>query len=152
MSTLIRPVESAQELATAFDVAGRQISPPFDHLDRRFADLARRYPEDRPIMLVADVAGAVVGGALAFRGADGVTLRVIGLEPAHRGLGVGSLLMRRLEVECARLGVRGMALGANPGTRPFYVRLGYRGRTRMYKELARARAREVDRFGGVGDV
>jgi GNAT superfamily N-acetyltransferase len=153
MSCRIRPVDSAQELASAFDVAGAQISPSFDHTDRRFSDLARRYPEDRPIMLVADVAGCVVGAALAFRGADGVTLRVIGLEPAHRGMGIGRQLMRRLEAECARLGdVRGIALGANPDSRPFYVKLGYRGRSRMYKELAPARAGQVDRFGGVGDV
>ena len=60
--------------------------------------------------------------------------------------------MRRLEDECGRLGVRAIALGSSPGTRPFYVKLGYRGRTRMYKELALPSARQVDRLGGVGDV
>jgi GNAT superfamily N-acetyltransferase len=153
MSCLVRPANSAQELADAFDVAGRQFTPPFDRTDRRFADLARRYPEDRPIMLVVTDVHHIVGGALAFRGADGVaTLRVIALEQAHRGIGVGTLLILRLEAECRRLGARGIALGCKAETRTFYVKLGYRGRSRMYKELAPAEAGQVDRFGGVGDV
>ena len=65
MNVLIRPVDSAQELADAFDVAGAQISPPFDHTDRRFTDLARHYPEDRSIMLVVDDGRRIAGWAPA---------------------------------------------------------------------------------------
>lgn len=60
--------------------------------------------------------------------------------------------MLRLEVECLRLGVRGIALGSSAESREFYVKLGFRGRSRMYRELATAEAGKVDRLGGVGDV
>jgi hypothetical protein len=40
MAVIIRPVDSAAELVTAFDVAGAQFDPAIDHTDqRRFAEL-----------------------------------------------------------------------------------------------------------------
>ena len=105
---VLRPVASLQELTEVFDLITAQITPPVTHTDRRFRDLARRFPEDRMLMLVAEDSGRIVGGALAFKsandGGSGVTLRVIGLEPSARGQGLGRRLMQTLELQASRLG------------------------------------------------
>jgi hypothetical protein len=90
---VIREVATLAELATAFDVMAGQMSPSVTHDDRRFRDLAQRFPEDRALMLVVQDQSRIVGGERAFRklrkGGSGVTLRIIGLEPSARGLGLG---------------------------------------------------------------
>ncbi len=146
----IRPAASLEELAAVCDVIGAQLSPPFARADRRFQDLARRFSEDQPLMLVvrertappahpapppaagnADP-GTLVGGALAFRtGPRGVTLRMIGLEPGARGQGVGRRLMAALELAAIRFGAAEISLGAARDVRGFYARLGYAGRGAM---------------------
>ena len=50
----IRPVATAAELAAAFDVAAAQFADPVTHADRRCRELLDRFPEDRPLMLVAE--------------------------------------------------------------------------------------------------
>ena len=67
MRYVIRPVASLQELAQVFDLAGAQLPQPLTHHDRRSAQLARRFPSDRSLMLLAEEQGRIVGGALAFR-------------------------------------------------------------------------------------
>jgi NAD(P)-dependent dehydrogenase (short-subunit alcohol dehydrogenase family)/ribosomal protein S18 acetylase RimI-like enzyme len=147
---VIRPAASAEEFAATCDVIGAQITPPFTRSDRRFHDLARRFPEDQPLMLVVceqsappppsaplpptpqAEASTIVGGALAFRTSPrAVTLRMIGLEPRVRGQGVGRRLMAALELAAVRLGADAIALGADRDTRGFYARLGYAGRGAM---------------------
>src|SRR5207249_1597815 len=97
------------ELATTFDVIGAQFVPAITHEDRRFQDLARRFPEDRPLMLLVEElaaphsTGRIVGGALAF-GERAVTLRAIGLAPHVRRQGLGRRLMERVELEAIRRG------------------------------------------------
>ncbi|MFD2081785.1 Acetyltransferase (GNAT) family protein [Actinopolymorpha cephalotaxi] len=135
----IRPVESEQELIEAFDVLGAQFPKPFTHEDRRFTDLARRFPQDRSLMLVVEDGGLLVGGALAFRGGEAgpgcdVTLRTIALVAEHRGSGLGRRLVECIEQEATRLGVRGIGLGADEAV-GFYQHLGYRGKGGMYKAL-----------------
>jgi GNAT superfamily N-acetyltransferase len=98
MGYVIRPVASLQELAQVFDLAGAQLPQRLTRQDRRLVELARRFPADRTLMLVAQDQGGIVGGALAFRTdpaspACGVTLRLIGLAPAHRGKGLGRRLL-----------------------------------------------------------
>ncbi|GAA2759333.1 GNAT family N-acetyltransferase [Actinopolymorpha rutila] len=139
MTYVIRSVESEQELVGAFDVLGAQFPKPFTHEDRRFADLARRFPQDASMMLVVEDGGRLVGGALAFRGGEAgpgcdVTLRIIALVPEHRGRGIGRRLVERVEQEATRLGVRGIGLGADEAV-GFYQHLGYRGKGGMYKAL-----------------
>jgi GNAT superfamily N-acetyltransferase len=138
---VIRPVESMEELTTTFDVVGAQFVPAITHEDRRFQDLARRFPEDRPLMLLVeeveaqDSTGRIVGGALAF-GERGITLRAIGLEPRVRRQGLGRQLIERLELEAIRRGATGINLGASDDSKGFYARLGYAGRgTMMHKGL-----------------
>ena len=133
---VLRPVTSLLELTEAFDLIAAQITPPVTHADRRFRELARRFPEDRALMLVAEDQGRIVGGALAFRkvsqGGSGVTLRIIGLEPSARGHGLGRRLMQALELEAGRLGAPAINLGGASGSiKGFYARLGYAGRGTM---------------------
>lgn len=136
MTHRIRRVASANELREAFDVIGRQFDPPITHADRRFEDLARRFDEDRPLMLVVENDGHLIGGALAFRGEGGASLRIIGLEASQRGSGLGRRLVQTIEVEAMTLGVRSISLGAGREVKGFYTRLGYRGGgSSMHKDL-----------------
>lgn len=139
MDETIRPVRSPEELAAVFDALGAELPEPITHDDRRFADLARRYPADRELMVLAeDVDHRVVGGALAFRGEDGgrhATLRIIAVAAAVRYRGLGRALVDRVEAAAAGLGVETISLGARPEVRGFYLRLGYTGRSGMHKSL-----------------
>ena len=133
---VLRPVTSLLELTEAFDLIAAQMTPRVTHTDRRFHDLARRFPEDRTLMLVAEDSGRIVGGALAFRkvsqGGSGVTLRMLGLEPSARGQGLGRRLMQMLELQASRLGAPAINLGGAGGAiKGFYTRLGYAGRGSM---------------------
>jgi GNAT superfamily N-acetyltransferase len=133
---VLRPVTSVLELSEAFDLIAAQMTPRITHTDRRFHDLARRFPEDRTLMLVAEDQDRIVGGALAFRkvsqDGSGVTLRMLGLEPSARGQGLGRRLVQRLELEASRLGAPAINLGgAGKSIKGFYARLGYAGRGTM---------------------
>jgi GNAT superfamily N-acetyltransferase len=69
----------------------------------------------------------------------GLTLRLVGLAPAHRGKGLGRRLLE--EVEAARrLGASEISLGASGAERGFYLRMGYTGRARLRKQLPLSRA------------
>jgi GNAT superfamily N-acetyltransferase len=143
MGYVIRPVASLQELAQTFDLLGAQLPQPLTHRDRRFAELARRFPADRTLMLVAEDQGGIVGGALAFRTgaaapACGVTLRLIAVTPAHLGRGLGRRLVEEVETATVRLGAREISLGASGAERGFYLHLGYSGRARLRKQLPRS--------------
>jgi GNAT superfamily N-acetyltransferase len=150
MTYVIRSVESPQELVEAFDLMGAQFTPPLTHDDRRFSDLARRYSEDRSMMLLVEHEGRVIGGALAFRrgqesGPDSdVTLRIIALAPPHRGRGLGRRLVERVEQEATMLGARGIGLGADDAV-GFYHHLGYRGKSGLRKDLPLSSAHRVPR-------
>lgn len=148
MDCTLRPVRSPEELASVFDILGTQFPSPFTHRDRRFADLARRYPQDRALMVLAERNpgghgdtgghGGIVGGALAFRAADGspvATIRLVALLEAERGQGLGRRLIERVEAEAVRLGVSTVFLGADGDVRGFYRKLGYAGRGRLSKSL-----------------
>ncbi|HEY3186851.1 MAG TPA: GNAT family N-acetyltransferase [Solirubrobacteraceae bacterium] len=130
-AVLVRPVTSPEELAAAFDAAGAQLTPPLTRADRRCRELLARIPEDRSLMLVAEHRGRIVGAALGFRKGDGVTLRVIGVEPSVRGQGLGRRLMAAFELAAIRLGATAISLGADADVAGFYCRLGYAGRGPM---------------------
>ena len=146
MGSTIRPVASLGELAAAFDAIGAQLPGRLTHEDRRFGDLAARFPADQALMLVVEEGGRLRGGALAFRrDARGATLRIIGLEPGVRGLGLGRRLVERIEREAARLGVALISLGADDAI-GFYRRLGYyEAGGAMHKRLGPPDDREARR-------
>src|SRR6266545_7454718 len=133
MRYVIRPVASLQELAQVFELAGAQLPQPLTRWDRRLAELARRFPADRSLMLVAEDQARIVGGALAFRTdpaspACGVTLRLIAVTPAYRGKDLGRRLVEEVEAAAIQLGTSEINLGASGTERRFYLRMGYSGR------------------------
>jgi DNA-binding transcriptional MerR regulator len=126
MAVIIRPVDSAAELVSAFDVAGAQFDPAIDHTDqRRFADLQAAYPAERELLLVAKEGSAVAGAALGFRSSGSeVTLRILAVADGRRRQGVGRALLRAFEASALRLGATRISLGADAEA-GFYVRHGY---------------------------
>ena len=125
MAVIIRPVESATELATAFDIAGAQFHPAIEHTDQRFADLEAAYPGERELLLVAEESGPVAGAAMGFLSAgSGATLRILAVAAGRRRQGIGRALLRAFEASAMRLGATRISLGADAEA-GFYIRHGY---------------------------
>lgn len=126
MAVIIRPVGSAAELATAFDIAGAQFDPAIEHTDqRRFADLEAAYPGERELLLVAEESGSVAGAAMGFLSAGSeVTLRILAVAAGRRRQGIGRALLRAFEASARRLGATRISLGADAEA-GFYIRHGY---------------------------
>ena len=126
MAVIIRPVDSAAELVTAFDVAGAQFDPAIDHTDqRRFADLEAACAGERELLLVAEENGSVVGAAMGFvSSGPEVTLRILAVAAGRRGQGIGRALLRAFEAGALRLGAARISLGADAEA-GFYIRHGY---------------------------
>lgn len=129
---VIRPVSSPRELARAFELAGARTAPALAQ-DRRFLDLARRFRDDRPLLLVAELRGQVIGAAFAFRrdgpGDCDATLRNVTVLSPHHGKGIERRLVEAIERAAASLGVVSIYLaGATGKEHDFYTALGYRGR------------------------
>jgi hypothetical protein len=148
----IRPAGSLEELTAAFDALGAWSAPVITHQDRRFQELARRFPEDRSLMLVVEYGGRIVGGLLACRRADVVTPRAIAFEPGAPREALLTRLLQTLEEEARRLGAVAISEGGvGRDVRPLYERLGYRGRNPMSRALlplpGRAREALVGRAG-----
>jgi DNA-binding transcriptional MerR regulator len=125
MTVIIRPVDSAAELAAAFDVAGAQLDPAIDHTDQRFADLEAAYPGERDLLLVAEESGSVAGAAMGFVSSGSeVTLRILAVAEDRRRQGIGRALVRAFEASALRLGASRISLGADAEA-GFYIRHGY---------------------------
>jgi GNAT superfamily N-acetyltransferase len=133
VEVVIRPVASPRELARAFELIGARRAPALEQ-DRYFLQLARRLPDDRPMMLVAELDGQPVGAGFAFRknstpACRTATLRNVAVQSPYRGLGLERRLIQRIEDGAARLGVTGIVLGGPHGAeRQFFLSMGYRGR------------------------
>lgn len=126
MTVVVRPVDTAEELASAFDLAGAQVRVPIHHTDHnRFEEIAGAFPTDRELLIVAEADHETIGVALGFRpDADNVTLRLLGVLPAYRDQGVGRSLLESFEAGALRLGASRISLGAGEDI-GFYVRNGY---------------------------
>ncbi len=143
---VIRPVASPQELGRAFELIGARTAPTLAQ-DRRFLDLARRFGDDRPLLLIAELDGQIIGAAFAFRrhgpGDQGAALRDVAVLPPHDSKGIERRLVEKIEQAAASLGVTGINLGGATGDeRDFYLALGYSGRHAgglMSKQLPRPR-------------
>jgi DNA-binding transcriptional MerR regulator len=126
-AVVIRPVTTQDELESVFDLLGRQFEPPFDHTDRtRYLDVAVAFADQRGLLLVAEVDGREVGGALGFLVDRHTTLRVLAVADGHRRQGIGRALLQRFESAAGRLGATDVSLGADDVAAGFYVRHGYR--------------------------
>jgi DNA-binding transcriptional MerR regulator/predicted N-acetyltransferase YhbS len=126
VTVIIRPVDSAAELVTAFDVAGAQFDPAIDHTDqRRFTELEAAYPGERELLLVAEEGGSVAGAAMGFVSCGPeVTLRILAVAAGQRRRGIGRALLRAFEASARRLGATRISLGADAEA-GFYIRHGY---------------------------
>jgi GNAT superfamily N-acetyltransferase len=127
MAVIIRPVDSAAELVTAFDAAGAQFDPVIDHTDQRcFAELkGAAYPGERELLLVAEESGSAAGAAMGFMSSGTeVTLRILAVAAGRRRQGIGRALLRAFEASALRLGAARISLGADAEA-GFYVRHGY---------------------------
>lgn len=121
----LHTIADPDHLAEVFDLVGAELSPPIDSTDARFADLERRFPADRALMIAASLNGAPIGGALAFRHAPtAATLRAIGVIRPHRGRGVGRRLVEEVEAGARRVGVREISLGTAQAA-SFWSHLGF---------------------------
>jgi predicted N-acetyltransferase YhbS len=148
VAAVVRPAASPGELARAFELIGARRAPALEQ-DRYFLQVARRFPEDQPLMLVAELDGQVIGAGFAFRRCSqpgkAVTLRNVGVLPAHDGVGLQRRLIRTPERAAGRLGAERVILGEPAGAeREFYLSMRYRGRHHgglMTKTLPRQRGR-----------
>lgn len=130
---VIRPVASPAELARAFELIGARRAPALEQ-DRYFLQVARRFPDDRPLMLVARHHGQIIGAGFAFRPGSSpscrsATLRNVAVQPDWQGLGLERRLIEKIEQGAASLGVTEIILGGPRGAeREFFVSMGYHGR------------------------
>jgi GNAT superfamily N-acetyltransferase len=133
VQVVIRPVASPRELARAFELIGARRAQALEQ-DRYFLQLACRFPSDRPLMLVAERDGQLIGAGFAFRKDSSsecrtVTLRNVAVRPPYRGLGLERRLIQRIEDGAAGLGVTRVILGGPRGAeRQLFESMGYRGR------------------------
>jgi GNAT superfamily N-acetyltransferase len=116
---VIRPVASPRELARAFELIGARRARALEQ-DRYFLQLARGFPADRPLMLVAEVNGQLIGAVFAFRKDSSpecrtATLRYVAVRPPYRGLGLERRLIQRIEDGAASLGVTRVTQGGPRG-------------------------------------
>ncbi len=152
VAVVIRPAGSPGELARAFELIGARRAPALEQ-DRYFLQVARRFPEDRTLMLVAELDGQIIGAGFAFRRCSqpggAVTLRNVAMLPPHDGTGLQRRLIRAIELAAVRLGAEGVNLGGPAGAeREFYLSMGYRGRHAgglMRKALPRPRQQAARR-------
>lgn len=133
IAVVLRPAASPRELARAFELIGARRAPALEQ-DRYFLQLARRFPDDWPLMLVAELDGQIIGTGFAFRkdsspACKTATLRNVAVRPPYRGLGLERRLIRRIEDSAASLGLTAIILGGPRGAeRQIFASMGYRGR------------------------
>ena len=120
-SAIVRPVASVEGLIQAAQIIVSQFPSRRTSNMSELAELRNRYAKGRDLLLVAEVHGAIVGGALAHHAGDSVEVDVIALEPQARRLGIGRQLMLAIEREAFRLRAQAIYLGgATPENRGFY--------------------------------
>ena len=84
-------------------------------------------PEFEPLVLSArDAAGKIVGGLVGLTGWKWLHVDLLWVDDAHRGMGLGTSLLRAAEQEAASRGVRHVDLDTfDFQAKPFYEREGY---------------------------
>lgn len=85
-------------------------------------------PGFEPLVLSArGAAGAIVGGLVGLTGWKWLHVDLLWVDDAHRGMGVGTQLLRAAEREASSRGVRHADLDTfDFQAKPFYEREGYR--------------------------
>jgi ribosomal protein S18 acetylase RimI-like enzyme len=92
------------------------------------ADIQRKMDVQRELFLVALVEQKLVGTAMAGYDGHRGWVYYVAVKQEHRRRGIGSALMRRVEVDLARMGCPKLNLqvrASNKKVVAFYKRLGY---------------------------
>jgi predicted N-acetyltransferase YhbS len=134
----IRRISSIDDLRSCLAVVAGHFSPPMAADDVRFEHLYERFDESRPMMVIAERDGEVVGGVFGAVTGDrsNAKLGPVSVDGSVRGTGLARRLMQSVEVEAMALGVRELHLGSKLDARGFYASLGYQGkRTHKHKAL-----------------
>lgn len=84
-------------------------------------------PDFEPLVISArDAAGTIVGGLVGLTGWKWLHVDLLWVDDAHRGMGVGTNILRAAEEEAASRGVRHVDLDTfDFQAKPFYEREGY---------------------------
>jgi ribosomal protein S18 acetylase RimI-like enzyme len=129
---IIRPYDEADEAAViAF---WREVFPEAPPWNDPREDIRRKLRVQRKWFLVASLESSIVGTAMAGYDGHRGWLYYVGVSEAHRRLGVGSLLLRRIEQELAVAGCPKLNLqvrARNPEAVAFYESLGFQVEERV---------------------
>src|SRR5919109_3955907 len=119
---LIRRVESIDDLRSCLAVVGQHFSSPMPANDERFDRLFSRFEQSRPMMVVAEREGEIVGGVFGVISADrsDVVVGPVSVDESVRGTGLARRLMQTCEVQAMALGAHQITLGAVRSARGFY--------------------------------
>ena len=105
--------------------------------DERFDRLFARFDASRPLMVVAERDGEILGGVFGALSEEGhrILLGPVAVDESVRGTGLARRLMQTVEVEAMASGAREIGLGSKRDARGFYASVGYEGK-RTYKHKA----------------
>ena len=105
------------------DVVREAVLTGLRAFNRRHAEA----PEFEPLVLAArDATGTIVGGLVGMVGWKWLHLDLLWVDDTHRGMGVGTNLLRAAENEAALRGARHVDLDTfDFQAKPFYEREGY---------------------------
>jgi GNAT superfamily N-acetyltransferase len=96
---------------------------------RLLEDLRSALPQSENSMVLLSARntnGSVVGGLIGSTSYGWLLIKVLWVDEAHRGRGLGKKLMARAEEKAREIGCHGAWLDtSNPGAMRFYTRLGY---------------------------
>jgi N-acetylglutamate synthase-like GNAT family acetyltransferase len=130
-STQIRPatLDDVEAVFALLEQLGIGETPERLSFEEAFSDAVEASHDH--ILLVADIAGTVVGYALTtvarllYTNGDSAQLQELVVDNAARDRGVGSRLVAAMEAECRARGVRQLTV-ASIRAAAFYERLDYR--------------------------
>jgi GNAT superfamily N-acetyltransferase len=116
----------APQLVIAFDPAPELVAPIGAGL-RAFNESKAGVNPRRFVMVRAEVAAGVVGGAYGWFQLGWLTTDWLWVAEAHRGQGLGAALLERMETLAREAGIRRARVNTASFQAPgFYPKLGYR--------------------------
>ena len=95
----------------------------------------KKLNESPELLLYANDEKCCCGGAFAWVDNGSVTLAHCCTDEAHRGKGLGKLLITEIENRSKTLGFQGITLGAVEGAEGFYEKCGYKGSLLIQSEI-----------------
>jgi N-acetylglutamate synthase-like GNAT family acetyltransferase len=119
---VVRPQTDAQ-WASYYDLRWRVLRAPWGQPPASARDELEDVAEHA--MICDDQGLAIAVGRLHCNSADEAQIRSMAVTPAHRGRGLGRLIVEYLEQAARERGVKTVMLNAREGAVGFYDKLGY---------------------------